>query len=205
MSNSFEKDFEPPEMETVANLAEDMVFRLPGCADIMVRKALQRAYYDFARLSCAITTRMTVPLVEGQVIYGIAAQMPRMQICAVRAVYVDGRKLGKGEYATHYDAVTISSFSVVNSHRLLTVVMQEIPRFGEEDAPRWFIDRYREAIVAGALRNLFMMDGKPWANAAQAQQENIVWENYLTEARLNSNTEGTNNGHLEVVDTSDLL
>lgn len=205
MSNSFEKEIETPEIDTVANLAEDMVYRLPGCTDIMIRKELQRAYYDFARLSCAITTKQVIHLHDGQVIYSICPQVPRMQICTVRAVYIDGRKLTKGEYATHYDAITISSFALVEGHRHLVVVLQEVPHFGDEEAPRWFIDKYRQAIVAGALVRLFGMTGKPWTDAAQAQSEMITWENYLTEARVNSNTNGTNNGHLEVVDTSDLL
>ena len=41
MANSFQQEQEPPEFETVAELAENLVYRLPGCTDLMIRKAVR--------------------------------------------------------------------------------------------------------------------------------------------------------------------
>ena len=54
MASSFHEPWEVPEMADIAALAENVVYRLPGVADVMVRKMLQVAYADFARLDTVI-------------------------------------------------------------------------------------------------------------------------------------------------------
>lgn len=90
----------------------------------------------------------------------------------------------------------------------IRVRIVELPKMGSEVAPKWFLDKYGEAVVAGALTRLFGMNGKPWADAVQAQSELIRYENFTTQARINSASEDGSqcgNGHIEAVDTSDLL
>ena len=49
MANSFQQEQDPPEFEKVSELAENLVYRLPGCTDLMIRKAIRSVFRDFCR------------------------------------------------------------------------------------------------------------------------------------------------------------
>ena len=52
----FTTEWERPEFDSVPSLAEDMVYLLPGCDAVLIRKMLQSAYRDFCRRSAALRT-----------------------------------------------------------------------------------------------------------------------------------------------------
>lgn len=54
--NSFETEWERPEFDSVPSLAENMVYLLRDCDDILVRKTLQATYRDFCKRSAALRT-----------------------------------------------------------------------------------------------------------------------------------------------------
>lgn len=52
----FTTEWERPEFDSVPSLAEDMVYLLPGCDSVLIRKTLQATYRDFCRRSAALRT-----------------------------------------------------------------------------------------------------------------------------------------------------
>lgn len=52
----FTTEWELPEFDSVPSLAEDMVYLLPGCDSVLIRKTLQATYRDFCRRSAALRT-----------------------------------------------------------------------------------------------------------------------------------------------------
>lgn len=52
----FATEWERPEFDSVPSLAENAVYLLPGCDDVLLRKSLQWAYRDFCRRSAALRT-----------------------------------------------------------------------------------------------------------------------------------------------------
>lgn len=52
----FTTEWERPDFDSVPSLAEDMVYLLPGCDSVLIRKTLQATYRDFCRRSAALRT-----------------------------------------------------------------------------------------------------------------------------------------------------
>lgn len=52
----FTTEWERPEFDSVPSLAEDMVYLLPGCDSVLIRKTLQATYRDFCRRSATLRT-----------------------------------------------------------------------------------------------------------------------------------------------------
>ena len=57
MGNTFQSEVEPPELESLADLSENVVYRLNGCDDLTVRKTLQEVAREFVRETQALTAR----------------------------------------------------------------------------------------------------------------------------------------------------
>lgn len=209
MANSFENEQTKPEFETIANLAEDLILRLPGCTDVMVRKTLQATYREFARHSCVFHTVRRLPIVGNECCFG--PTLPDMYVDAVTDVRIGNRKLvlkheydivgngkivilgcpnydmGDGDEALKFivDAADIQPefkrFGVPHLH----VTCVEVPKSGSETAPSWFLEKYGEAIVSGVLWKLMSMTGKAWSDPAQAAVEKVNYDNFMNEARVN--------------------
>jgi len=58
----FTTEWERPEFDSVPSLAEDMVYLLPGCDSVLIRKTLQATYRDFCSRSAALRTWRRVAL-----------------------------------------------------------------------------------------------------------------------------------------------
>ena len=178
-------------MADIAALAENIVYRLPGVADVMVRKMLQAAYADFARLSCCFVSWCDTETEEDVTEYPVAAMIPGMTVAAVSEVRIDGRKLVHGRDYRIFNAgmapvVVLESHTMSADPRILSVRAIEQPKYNSERAPRWFIDKYGEAVVSGALVKLYGMSGRRWSDQDMARQEMVRYENFCTNARLNS-------------------
>lgn len=190
-TNSFHEPWTAPEMADIADLAENVVYRLPGVADVMVRKMLQVAYSDFARLSCCFVAWRDTETEEDVTEYPVAAMIPGMTVSAVSEVLLDGRKLQNGRDYRLFNAgltpvIILNARTLTVTPRILSVRTVEQPKYNSERAPKWFIEKYGEAIVAGALVKLYGMGGRRWSDADMARQEMIRYENFCTTARLNS-------------------
>lgn len=229
--SKYNKDIEDMEIESIADLAEQMIFRLNGCTPTMVRKMLQIAFADFARVTCCFTNEYGFETEKDELYYPVPSTLPKMFVDTICAVWLDGRKLTcpmhyrttmiNGTPTIIFNTRTLSDFCTEDeivrhpeyadrdyTPQKVRVRIIEIPNMGSETAPRWFLNKYGEAVVAGALVRLYGMNGKPWADPVQAQSELIRYENFTTNARINSTSEDGSqcgNGHIETIDTSVLL
>lgn len=218
MRNSFEQEQVAPEIHSIPMLVENMVYRLPGADDVEVRKALLSAYRDFCRLSSCYTHRFEIELERGECEYPVPALVSETFVDSITEVRLDGRKLVSPR---DYTIAVGTTNVILLAHHLvpdksadprfcgkLVVTSIDQPKHGSEKAPRWFFDKYGEAVVAGALAKMFSQTGKAWSDAAQAQQEQIRFENFLTETRLRTVYAGdgaSGSGEISALDTSTLL
>ena len=64
--SAFETEWEKPEFDSVPSLAENAVYLLPECNDVILRKTLQEVYRDFCKRSAALRTwRKAAPSLHG--------------------------------------------------------------------------------------------------------------------------------------------
>ena len=80
----FTTEWERPEFDSVPTLAENMVYLLPGCDAVLVRKSLQWAYREFCRRSAALRTWRRIPVVNGETRYPIAPVLSGEIDCVTR-------------------------------------------------------------------------------------------------------------------------
>ena len=210
--NGFGEVWQPEPVESIASLAEDMVYRLPGCGDLMVRKTLQNAYREFCQKTDCLVFTDRITLKPSVTDYEVS-QNPCGIVECVRKAKIEGDPrflVLNREYFTLDDlppkirvseSLLPSSEESEDDYPVLDAECVIVPPMGGECAPLWFLQRYGHAVVSGAMYRLFSMTGKPWSDAAQAQQEAIRYENALTEAKARSlypNTSQHDCGHVNV-------
>jgi hypothetical protein len=83
----FATEWERPEFDSVPTLAENMVYLLPGCDPLLVRKMLQQSYRDFCRRSAALRTWRRIPLVPGERAYPVAPLLSGEIDCVTRVAW----------------------------------------------------------------------------------------------------------------------
>lgn len=100
MANTFQREQERPEVETVAELAENLVYRLPGCTDLMIRKTIQEVYREFCRETKCLTSERMVEVEPGCAEYPLFPAFGGV-VDNVRAVLDGPRRLKRGpDYVT---------------------------------------------------------------------------------------------------------
>ena len=62
---------DPVENKNLGSLADDIIYRVPGCSDLMVRKLLQATWRDFAERACVMKHDFAAALVAGQKDYAL--------------------------------------------------------------------------------------------------------------------------------------
>lgn len=188
MSEDFHEEATAPEYGNLAALAEDLIYRLPGCDDTMVRKTIRDVYRDFCRRTCVLRTKQKIEVVHGETDYALHAVHPFCSIDTVTDVELDGRSVDvEGYDFCGGDFIRLERRllpSRCEKPRLLEVTCVEIPNIGAEHASHHFINRYGDAIVSGVLMRLMAMSGKAWSDEAQAALNARLYENALTEHRV---------------------
>lgn len=190
MANSFDEEREPLEIESVAQLANHIVWRLPGCTDEAVRRALQSSFDDFCRGSCALTATQRVCVEKGEHICEICVTPSRTKryVDCVKGVTHNGRPLVQGRDYFVCDGHVRLRYAYNSGVFEVTTV--ELPVDGSESAPSWFLKKYGSAIESGALARLMSMTGKAWSDPAQAKIEACSFNDYMTQAKLSYYTGG---------------
>lgn len=185
--NVFESEWESPEYETLAALAGELVFRLPGCTDVMIRKTIASVYRDFCKRTCVLRTVQRIELEHCTRHYPLGATLRDCVIEAVTAVEIEGRRLESTDYACPgFDCISVSPrFLPPEGENTLgmKVTCLEVPTIGSESAPKLFIQRYGDALVNGAYWQLASMTGRAWSDPVQAVMASRAYENALTETR----------------------
>jgi hypothetical protein len=183
MENSFQTEQDVPRYESIAELAENVVYRVPGCDDLMIRKTLQEVYRDFCRRSCALRTVRKITFWSDEC--PIFPVTPDCEVVSISSVSVNGHRLEEGRrYRVTSCHIEFNPRHLWVDECECEIVQVEVPKMGAERAPREFISRYGEYIVSGTLMRLMRMTGKAWSDPQQAQDEAINYENGLNKARL---------------------
>lgn len=190
MPNSFENEMEAREVETLASLAEDIVFRLPGCTDLMVRKTIQSVYRDFCKKTSVLVTHRKIDIVNGVAHYGVAPLLRGCVVGCIRSARIRHRDIVPN-LMPDGTVVVDRRFLPVDDERIpMFLEVVEIPGVGCEEAPKWFIDKYGDTIVSGVLGQLMSMTGRAWSDPQVAADERMKFNSALTEARVLSSTGG---------------
>ena len=221
MANSFQSEAGNPELALISELAENIVYRLRGCDDVMVRKTIREVYREFCHETKCLTADRIIELVPHQAEYQVSANFGGV-VTEIRTVALNGTHLRNGiqyrvENGVHPTIVLSPQyvFYPPEAHRLerlpeatlmrippkLFVKAVEVPGMESEKAPRWFIDRHGDAIVCGVLARLYSMQGRAWSDNAKASEERIRYENAKSETRMFK--EVPDGGHF--IDTSEVL
>jgi hypothetical protein len=197
MENSFNTELETPELESLSSLAQHLVYRLPGCDDEMIRLTLREVYRDFCRRACCLRVRrrFSEPICRIPIVYGGTI----LQVTEVR----DGSHILHSPYEYRYNGEIISIPRLRDG--CVEVSWIEIPSLSSENAPKWLIDKYGDALCSGVLGRLYSMSGKAWSDPQMAVIEGQRYEAVVNQvcAQLYS-VDGS--GKLgSVYDTSDLI
>ena len=187
MANSFLEERETPEYDSLMSLAEQIVLRLPGCDDEMVRKAISSSYRDFVKRSCLLKSWQEIELASDCFVYPLVPQTIDCVIDCVTKVTDKSVEIDKDLYVDSGGSFIRFDNSVLpykGQNKKVIVDCLEVPRMGAERAPAMFVRRYGDAIVSGVLWKLMAMHGKPWSDPQQAAMCAVAYENALTENRM---------------------
>lgn len=200
MANSFQEEQERPELVTVAELAENLVYRLPGCTDLMIRKAIQDVCREFCRETKCLTADRVLPLEDGETDYpvtpvygGIVGEVREVSLCGRRLVGGRDFCLSTGScvvvrldrrFVQPEGNVPPAEEHIHGRERHLRVRATEYPKLGSERVPSWFVARHGEAVCSGVLARLCAMTGRAWTDPSVAADERLRYENAKSEARM---------------------
>lgn len=206
MANPFQQEQEAPELEMLSELAENLVYRLPRCEEVMVRKTIQEVFREFCRETKCLTADRMVEVEPGRLDYPLPPMFGGV-VSGVRAVAVGVQRLKAGiDYATHgarplvlhlsprwvpprdAPAVPPQEAHIHMGPPLVRVLQEEIPSLNSERVPRGFIDLHGEAICSGVLARLCAMSGRSWSDPQVAALERANYENAKSETRMRIET-----------------
>lgn len=204
MSNEFNPEFEKPELENLRDLVDGLIYRLPGCDLVMIRKTMQEVYRDFCKASCVLNSTRTIDSTEDD----IYLDSYFGEIESVSEVFWNDKKLTPGrDYKVVGRDMPILRMHKSYKNGKLKIICVEIPSIGDERVPRWFLRRYGDAIISGTLARLMTMTGKAWTDASQGSYHWALYENAKNEARNRyyQRTEFGNGDLGFAIDTGDLI
>ena len=196
------------QIANLGSLAENMVFDLPGCADMMVRKKLQEVFAEFCHKTNALLFNAVVPLKHGVAKYALNAPFNCIVESVVRVA--NGNRLlrvwrdytlsdGCPVHVVLPDGFTENIAHFPPEMKTLACRCVLVPRLNSEECPDWFLQKYGYAIRAGAMARLKEMGGRPWADNSQATREMITYTNAMNEACVASaSADGSVSGTREI-------
>lgn len=210
MADIFENEIENQEMETLVGLADRLVYRLPGCSDVMVRKTIQEVYRDFCRRTCCLRVRRQFKAEPGRAAYSAAPAYGGSVDCISEVKY-RGRTLRGGyDYSSRGPVVVLCDRLVPaegtdeDSLPVVEISHVETPAISGEEVPSWFVERHGDSVCSGVLARLMRMSGKPWSDPIQAQAETMAYDSAVNEERVRFY--GFGNGSMpDAVDCSVLI
>lgn len=181
------------ELDQLGKLADLMIYRLPGCSDLMVRKELQRVSREFTRATGGFREILTITPEENTYTYDLLPSFDAT-IEMVSTVTMFDVVVADNLYdVTDGDPVRITfredwfdnAYDAADTADMTgSVVVMLVPEIGCESFPDHFLKRNGEAIVAGALMNLARIPNMPWTNPSMAASEGIIYQNFLNDATI---------------------
>lgn len=172
---------QPMPLRKLFELAEDMIYRLPGASDLAVRKELQRAARQFAQDTGAMVGHVWLgDIHKGEYRHPLEAPVSA-QIASVKEVTFRGRRVHPHHYKVEqrhqmeirfHDGWLDSTVEWSGGDSInLKVLVSMVPDLGAEDYPSEFLDRWGDAIVAAAMWRMAGTPGMSWSNPGLAQAE----------------------------------
>lgn len=158
------------EPSNIAALAEEAVYQLPGCSDLMVRKALQRVFREYCRATGSLVCRVSRT---------VSSTSPAIALCSqygdfylLTGAVLDDEEIDIRDLRPYAEngmpkvtfADSISGTASVEA----VVTFSVIPRIGSDIAPYNWLNLHGDAIVSGMLAELMAENGRPWFNPAAA-------------------------------------
>lgn len=196
----------PVKTMNLSVLAEQCIYRLPGCSDLMLRKELQKTIIEM----CEMTSVMTFPIsFEVQPLedkYYIALPFD-LVLCRIDSVYTnhpERSKVNPEDFEIIWEPVpqikmkriyTQEEMNLIENGALkepfeITVMVNAMPALGADDYPETFLRRWQSTIIAGTLARLFSMTGRPWSDPNAAAIEANSYNNGLNDIAVRRITQG---------------
>lgn len=166
-------------------LAALILAELPGCEDLLVRLKLGAALREFCRETNACVVKMPVKKIKDPCAFYDFALVPPppdgMVVGSVLSV-CDGNGYDVS-FTVIGDKISFNSYCSTDT---ATVKFSVYPKAGGEACPEWFVERYAEAITAGAMHKLLSMTNKPWSDPNRAALYGAEYADAISEASYRS-------------------
>lgn len=175
-------EVESVETDNIGSLASLVLAELPECNDLLVRQQLGYALREFCRETDACVLTAPVKFEAHPREWGYSAPLPAAPQGMVVGTVIEVEECGypRGFEIRHDpDRIHISDFYGSSQSQVRFSVY---PKAGGEECPKWFKERYAEAIVAGAMHHLLSMSGRSWSDPQRAAEYGAKYINAIAEA-----------------------
>lgn len=182
----------------LGSLCEEIILYVPGCADLMIRKELQKTFRAF----CEITG--TLMYSDKGIVTHAAPSLAISRDDGEFQLYLgatfDAVDCPRSRAQIQKECGGVSVLFTINPDENdatgapvehdVEVLYSIVPRIGTEAAPLWFLNKHGAALVAGTLFRLQSMSKKLWSDPAQAQLNAGTYQNALNNAVIDRMTGG---------------
>lgn len=181
----------PVEMDSgnLGPVATLVAAELPGCDDLILRQQLGFALREFCRETDACTDTVQMRWEDGEETpcgrrFVVSCAPSGMTVGTVLGVSGGGMDLP-------YEVSGCDGCGGAEVHVLrrpygadgcIAVRISLWPKAGGERCPKWFAERYAEAIAAGAMYHMLSMSGRAWSDAQRAAQYMAKYHDAISEA-----------------------
>lgn len=205
----FSEDAQPLQVVNLGSLADNMVYQLPGCSDLMIRKTLQSVYREFCETAASLRMKAAFDIEDGVSIYTLQPVYSCI-VDSVCKVWIGDRVLKAGRDFELVDGDLVRIILPVGvvsgiaglpeaDRPSLEAECVLVPTINSEECPTWFMQKYGTALVSGALYRLFSMTNRSWSDTAQAAREFNSYQNAVNRSRLSiCSNDGSVSGSGEV-------
>lgn len=171
--------------EGLAPLARLILSQLPACDDLLIRQQLGATLREFCRETDACVVEQFTRARDGRFLHGchcfpVAAIPQGMVLGTVLEVRVNGHEVPFD--VEKFPAPTVRIRRVICEDDNVLIRFSTYPKVGGEVCPKWFLDRYAEAITAGTMYNLLSMSKRGWSDPQRAAQFGATYQGAISEA-----------------------
>lgn len=206
MDEVFKINTKPVRMMNLSALAEQCIYRLPGCSDLMLRMEMQKTIVEVCEMTPAMVFPVTFevqPLVTKYYI-PIAIEFVACHIDSVETNHPGESRISPDDIIVKWDPVphivlkrafTKEELNIIENGEKrepfeITVNVCATPTLGCDDYPESFLRRWQSTIIAGTLARLLMMTGKAWSDPTCAAIEANSYQNGLNDIAVRRLTNG---------------
>jgi len=137
---------------------------LPGCPQPVIVQSLQQAGRKFCVDTEALREELTIDVVEDQTEYDLRPTQMTL-VHRIFNVEYDGTDLKEDKYVLQEgDTLVLEDAPTEDITGGLVVTIVRRPMITSMILPVWFMERWSEAIMAGARAELMFQPMKPWSN-----------------------------------------